>query len=109
MGGAKPFKSAVPERSGLKAWRGGLERERRKAEQGGAVWSNRRISAGRMRLMDLPAGYPRSPKPARRVVCVKFSKKILGMWAKESRGRGAEPLARAQRSARRRIRQLAAA
>jgi integration host factor subunit beta len=44
-------------------WRGGLERERRKAGQGRAVLSKRRISAHTMRLMDLPAGFPRSPKP----------------------------------------------
>jgi hypothetical protein len=65
MGGAEQFKSAVPERSGPMDWRGEFERERRKAEQGRAVWSNRRIGAGTMRLMDLPAGFPRQPKPPR--------------------------------------------
>jgi integration host factor subunit beta len=63
MSGAKQFKSAVPERSGPMDWRGGFERERRKAGQGRAVLSNHRISARTMPLMDLPAGFPRSPKP----------------------------------------------
>jgi len=31
MSGAQHFKAAVPERSGPTDWRGGLERERRKA------------------------------------------------------------------------------
>ena len=31
MSGAEHFKAAVPERSGPTDWRGGLERERRKA------------------------------------------------------------------------------
>jgi nucleoid DNA-binding protein len=63
MSGAKQFKSAVPERSGPMDWRGGFEPERRKAEQGRAVLSNHRIGARTMPLMDLPAGFPRSPKP----------------------------------------------
>jgi hypothetical protein len=63
MSGAEQFKSAVPERSGPKDWRGGFERERRKAGQGRAVLSNRRIGAGTIPLMDLPAGFPQSPKP----------------------------------------------
>jgi hypothetical protein len=57
MSGAAQFKSAVPERSGPKDWRGGFERERRKAGQGRAVLSNRRIGAGTIPLMDLPAGF----------------------------------------------------
>jgi hypothetical protein len=36
MSGAKQFKTAVPQRSGPRDWRGGLELERRKAGQGGA-------------------------------------------------------------------------
>src|ERR1700761_5736868 len=44
-------------------WRCGFERERRTAGRGRAVLSNGRIGAGTMPLMDLPAGFPRSPKP----------------------------------------------
>jgi integration host factor subunit beta len=44
-------------------WRGGFERERREAGRGRVVLSNRPFGAGTMPLMDLPVGFPRSPKP----------------------------------------------
>jgi hypothetical protein len=52
MSGAEQFKTAVPQRSGPGDWRGGLERERRKAGEGRGVLRTAR-AARKIKFRDL--------------------------------------------------------